>query len=136
MKDCVFMESKDIAIEWFKIAENDILSAEYLQNMSPIPVEIICYHCQQSVEKYLKGYLALKGVEIIKTHDLILLNKMCQKHDAEFKKIEEACLILTDYGINVRYPFPLDINDSDMHIALIRAREIKEYVLAKAKVKK
>ncbi|WP_242833528.1 HEPN domain-containing protein [Desulfosporosinus youngiae] len=25
-------------------------------------IEIICYHCQQSAEKYLKGYLVLNGV--------------------------------------------------------------------------
>jgi len=36
----------------------DLGTAEYLQNMSPLPLEIICYHCQQSAEKYLKGYLA------------------------------------------------------------------------------
>ncbi len=49
------MNNLDIAQEWFDIAEMDISSAKYLQNMQPIPREIICYHCQQSVEKYLKG---------------------------------------------------------------------------------
>ena len=64
------MQNRDIAREWFKIAETDLSSAEFLQSMTPVPFEIICYHCQQSVEKYLKGYLALKGEEIKKTHDL------------------------------------------------------------------
>jgi len=35
----------------------DLNTAEYLKNMKPLPIEIICYHCQQSAEKYLKGYL-------------------------------------------------------------------------------
>ncbi|WP_235661821.1 MULTISPECIES: HEPN domain-containing protein [Bacillus] len=26
----------------------------------PIPFAIICYHCQQCAEKYLKGYLTFK----------------------------------------------------------------------------
>jgi len=52
------MDNKNIAGEWFNIADADLSSAEYLRGMSPAPLEIICYHCQQSAEKYLKGYLA------------------------------------------------------------------------------
>ncbi|MDR4497169.1 MAG: HEPN domain-containing protein [Candidatus Scalindua sp.] len=48
------MDNEDIAKEWFKIAETDLTSAKFLQNMKSIPIEIICYHCQQSVEKYWK----------------------------------------------------------------------------------
>jgi HEPN domain-containing protein len=73
------MDNKDIAKEWFKIAKTDLSSAQFLQSMSPVPIEIICYHCQQSAEKYLKGFLALKGEEIKKTHDLVQLNKICQR---------------------------------------------------------
>jgi len=67
----------DISKEWFDIAEMDIASAKYLQSIHPIPVEIICYHCQQSAEKLLKGFLDFNKHEIIKTHDLIALNKLC-----------------------------------------------------------
>ena len=126
------MDNKDIAKEWFKIAEADLSSAEFLQRMRPIPMEIICYHCQQSAEKHLKGFLALKGDEIRKTHDLVQLNKMCQEHDTDFKTIEDDCLMLTDYGVNVRYPIPMDINESDIRIALKSARRIKDYIRSKA----
>ncbi len=37
------MDNKDIAKEWFKIAEADLSSAEFLQNMQSIPIEIVCY---------------------------------------------------------------------------------------------
>ena len=39
--------------EWQRIAAMDLSTAEYLLGMSPLPIEIICYHCQQSAEKYL-----------------------------------------------------------------------------------
>ncbi len=126
------METKDIAQEWFKIAETDLSSAQFLQTMQPLPIEIICYHCQQSAEKYLKGFLALLGEGIKKTHDLVQLNKICQKYDKDFIKIGEDCLLLTDYGVKIRYPFPMDIDESDMETALKRAQEIKVYVLKKA----
>ncbi|WDU82137.1 HEPN domain-containing protein [Caloramator sp. Dgby_cultured_2] len=101
------MNSKDIANEWFEFAEMDLNSAKFLLNMHPKPLEIICYHCQQSAEKYLKGYLALIGEKITKTHDLIFLNKICKKHDEEFKNIDDDCVELVDYGVNIRYPFLL-----------------------------
>ena len=44
------MENRDIALEWFKIADADLNSANFLQKMHPIPIEIICYRCQQGAE--------------------------------------------------------------------------------------
>ncbi len=123
------MDNKDIAKEWFEIAENDINSAEFLQQMHPVPNEIICYHCQQSAEKFLKGFLAINGEEILKTHDLVLLNNLCIKYKTEFSEISEDCLMLTDFGVNVRYPFHLDITEADMKIAIKRANKIKAFVL-------
>ena len=130
------MDNKDIAKEWFKIAEADLSSAEFLQNMQSVPTEIICYHCQQSAEKYLKGFLALNSEKIKRTHDLVILNKECRKYDEDFEAIEEDCLMLTDYGVNIRYPFPMDINESDIKVALQSAHKIKDHVLAKANIKK
>ena len=123
------MDKTAIAKEWFEIAKLDLVSAHYLQSMQPTPVEIICYHCQQAAEKYLKGFLAYFGHEIVKTHDLVLLNKLCQKIVEDFKTIEEACLLLTDYSVNVRYPYPLELNESDMRLALENAGEIQDFVV-------
>jgi HEPN domain-containing protein len=70
----------EYVVEWFTFADMDLDSAEYLQGMQPQPLEIICYHCQQSSEKYLKGYLIYIGViEPPKTHDLDDLCKMCKE---------------------------------------------------------
>ena len=45
------MNNKDIAKEWFDLATKDFECAKFLLNMKPVPFEIICYHCQQCVEK-------------------------------------------------------------------------------------
>ena len=130
------MDNKDVAEEWFRVAETDLASAEYLQDMRPIPVEVICYHCQQAAEKYLKGFLCLKEETVKKIHDLVRLNKICRKYEKDFKAIEEDCLMLTDFTVNVRYPFPMDIDEADMHLALKGARRIKDFVSEKAKIHK
>ena len=123
------MDNRDVAREWFEIANMDLASAHFLKSMQPIPIEIICYHCQQSAEKFLKGFLALNGEAIIKTHDLVLLNKKCRQYDQPFQVIEEACLMLTDYGVHIRYPYPMDLDESDMKPALKNAEKIGAFVL-------
>jgi HEPN domain-containing protein len=49
---------------------------------------IICFHCQQAVEKYLKGFLILYDVESERTHDLNLLCGLCKGIDAAFVEVE------------------------------------------------
>ena len=127
------MDNLRIANEWFEIAKQDLASANYLQNMQPIPLEIICYHCQQTAEKYLKGFLALNGDEIKRTHDLVLLNTLCQKIDKDFHQIAEDCFLLTDYGVNIRYPYPLELNEKDANLALENAENIKNFIEEKIK---
>ena len=49
--------NSNLVKEWYDFAEMDFISANHLMSLIPIPVEIVCYHCQQSSEKALKGYL-------------------------------------------------------------------------------
>ncbi|EIW18746.1 MULTISPECIES: HEPN domain-containing protein [Pelosinus] len=125
------MNNETIAREWFRYAMQDLASANYLQGMQPIPVEIICYHCQQSVEKYLKGFISLKGGNIRKTHDLVDLNKGCSEYDSAFLVIEEDCLNLSDYGVHARYPFNLELNESDALLAITSAERVQTFLQEK-----
>lgn len=122
------MDNLGIVREWFEIAEKDMNSAKFLQRMKPVPIEIICYHCQQSSEKYLKGFLAYNAHEIVKTHDLIILNNLCYEYNTAFKSIREQCIYLTNFGVNVRYPYPLELNETDMRLAIEKAEEIQKFV--------
>ena len=125
------MNNKDVANEWFEFARHDFESAKYLLNMKPKPAEIICYHFQQSVEKFLKGFIALNGGEVIKTHDLGILNKKCYKYDESFKQIENECIDLTDYGVQVRYPFHIDLEESDVIEAQANTERVIEFLKEK-----
>jgi HEPN domain-containing protein len=107
----------------------DLKSAEYLWNMHPLPVEVICYHCQQAVEKLLKGFLAFHGEPIRKTHDLTLLNSICKTLDSSFQLIDNECFELTDYGVNVRYPFSMEVEMTDAKNANDHARKVAAHVM-------
>jgi HEPN domain-containing protein len=119
--------------EWYILAERDFAVAEYLaSNMRPIPMEIICFHCQQAVEKYLKGVITLRGEEPPYTHDLAVLCKLCEKHSAEFSKISASCSIITQFGVQPRYDNAINIMESDMNSILRYVNMIKEFLKKEA----
>ena len=99
--------------------------------MEPTPIEVVCYHCQQSAEKYLKGFIALNGGEILKTHDLLILNKKCCEYNEVFAEIKNDCIELVDYGVQTRYPFYVDIEKHDMELAIKSADRIKKFIIKK-----
>ncbi|MHB1336842.1 MAG: HEPN domain-containing protein [Candidatus Humimicrobiaceae bacterium] len=102
------------AQEWQRLAAMDLSTAEYLKNMNPLPIEIICYHCQQSAEKYLKGYLVFCGMAPPRMHDLDELCKLCLKFSDSFKSMSDQCSDLTAYGVQPRYPMELILEVEDM----------------------
>jgi HEPN domain-containing protein len=54
------MNIKDVK-EWMQIADDDFESAKLLNKAPRKYYEIICYHCAQSVEKYLKPILDIRN---------------------------------------------------------------------------
>ena len=123
------MSGKELSREWLEMAKMDLNSAEFLLGMHPVPVEIICYHCEQSAEKLLKGVLVHFEIEPPKTHDLIQLCKLCCTVDPKFEQLSDACVELTPYGVQVRYPSNLELDETDMDCALKECRRIHDLVL-------
>ncbi len=57
--------------DWIEKAESDYLAAVDLARRRKLPLhDMVCFHCQQSVEKYLKGRLEEAAISFPKTHDL------------------------------------------------------------------
>lgn len=107
----------------------DLKSAEYLLSMHPVPVEVICYHCQQAAEKYLKGYLVLNGMNPPKIHDLDELCKHCLELSNIFNNIADQCSDLTAYGVQPRYPMEPMLEEQDMQQALNSAKTVRDLIL-------
>ncbi|WP_260985579.1 hypothetical protein [Bacillus thuringiensis] len=54
------MSKIDNLKEWIHTAILDLSSAAFLLTMNPCPANIICHHCQRSIEGFLKGFIAFK----------------------------------------------------------------------------
>ena len=128
------MDNNDIAKEWLIFAKRDLDTAMHLINtMYPKPLEIICYHCQQSAEKVLKGYLILHETMPPRTHDLLLLCEMCAQKNNDFNDIVNNCSLITMYGVQSRYPFEIEITEIEAEKATQIANDIYSFVMQKVR---
>jgi HEPN domain-containing protein len=119
--------------QWITIADNDFDAANHLaNNMRPVPYEIICFHCQQAAEKYLKWFLVLHDREPPKIHDLEELEKLCETISPAFSALLDKCSYLTVYGVQSRYPSVMQLEKEDMDRALAYAELIREFVRTQA----
>jgi HEPN domain-containing protein len=122
------MDNPEIIADWIRLAGDDLRLAEHSQTMWPIPLELVCYHCQQSAEKYLKVFLISQGETPPYIHDLPELLKMCREKNSHFVELAQVCSLLTGYGIQPRYPMEIKINDEDMKRALAGAKTVQEFL--------
>jgi HEPN domain-containing protein len=115
--------------EWRILAERDMAVANYLAgNMIPIPTEIIAFHCQQAVEKYLKGALVILGEDPPYIHDLDRLCKLAENHRPEFASISSLCTIINYFSVQPRYDLGMSLSEADMRIVLQHAKTIRDFL--------
>lgn len=95
------MTNEEYVQEWLNKAEKDIKTVEIMKEFEDL-TEIICFHCQQAVEKYLKALLIKNNEEITKTHNIDYLLNKCLQFDKEFEKYLGTAL--SEYAVDTRYP--------------------------------
>ena len=90
--------------QWFKRADNDLKGiANNLKDTDP-PTDVICFHAQQAIEKYIKGALIHFGQHITKTHDLIFLLNSISDYIPELLKLKNELKEISRCAVEVRYP--------------------------------
>ena len=95
---------KKASREWMRKAESDYRLAETIAHGSePFPDQL-CFHCQQSAEKYLKALLEEAAAPIPKTHDLEHLLRLLVPVHPTLRALRRGLLFLTDFAIDTRYP--------------------------------
>ena len=120
----------ELVTEWIKFSKIDLdVSEQLFDNMHPKPLEVICFHSQQSAEKALKAFLVLNNILPPKTHDLNQLCEMCGEISSEFDKIAIHCGSLNRYSIMPRYPFEIEIQENDAECAIRDATKVHAWIL-------
>jgi HEPN domain-containing protein len=90
--------------EWLVKADSDWQTINILIKQRKAPNDIICFHCQQYVEKLLKAFLTLKGIETPKTHDIRKLCELALSECPELLALIVESDELSDHAVDSRYP--------------------------------
>ena len=118
-------------LPWIERADRDFFAARHLAEIRPVPTEIVCFHCQQAVEKYLKALIVYNDREPPKTHDLTELLKQCCEFNSDISAFSQKCKFLMPFAIRTRYPGGADPEENDMKIALAYTADIIEFLKTK-----
>lgn len=99
---------------WVLKAENDFKNAEHTLRMRPdeCPYDTVCFHAQQTVEKYLKALLVSEAIDFPKTHDIGELVDLLPTSLKPPLNIEEQDK-LSEYAIAGRYPEDIETITAD-----------------------
>src|SRR2546422_10177214 len=96
---------KKVTREWVAKAEQDFMAALDLALRRKNPVwDTVCFHCQQSAEKYLKARMQEAGLAVPKSHDLDALLNQLLPVEPLWVSFRPALQNLSDYAVDFRYP--------------------------------
>ncbi len=91
--------------DWIKKAERDFETAcRELRVTSDPNYDAVCFHCQQCIEKLLKGALLKSGVEPPFVHDIAYLIKLLRDSGTELIAEEADVRLLSQSAVVFRYP--------------------------------
>jgi HEPN domain-containing protein len=116
--------------QWMLKAEEDLDAARSLLPHGDTFLATVCFHSQQAAEKYLKAFLIRHQVEFPKTHDISALLDLIHPIDASLSASLRDTVVLTDYGVGVRYPSDspsVTIRDAQKAVEL--AEKVRKMVL-------
>ena len=123
-------EKDDLVRQWLEKAHRDIFAAESLISHGEYVSGIVAFHAQQAAEKYIKALLVHEQIEFTKTHNIELLLKLVLKINKKLPDLLKDTIILTDYGVDVRYPDDLpNLTLEEAKQAVELAKKVRDAIL-------
>jgi HEPN domain-containing protein len=116
---------------WLTKAAKDLRSAENGFSAYPPLLEDVVFHCQQAIEKTLKGFLTWNDIPFRKTHSLEEIGRQCTNIEPAFEEVVDEAAPLTEYAWKFRYPGGVEEpTKEEAEEALKIAHKIQEKVLS------
>jgi HEPN domain-containing protein len=96
---------KPLTAEWIDKAEGDFAVMERESRVRKHPAfDVVCFHAQQCVEKYLKARLCEADCEAGRLHDLVALLDRALACEPLWEAFRADCAYLSDFAVAYRYP--------------------------------
>ena len=115
-KDCM----NPLTLEWIQRAEADYITVQQLLlTANPLLHNIICFHAQQCIEKYLKAWLQEANIPVPRTHNLEELLDLIVPTGPAWYHWQPDFKIITKYAVEPRYPGDLATTEDTQHASHI-----------------
>ena len=126
----MMLPKNELLVEWINKAEGDFEAALHLykSRVKKAVHFIIAFHCQQSIEKYLKALLIGLKISFPKTHDLVKLLELIGKKEPLLAGIRKELSSLNPYAIEFRYPGD-DIDRSELIKIVTITKKLRNLLL-------
>jgi HEPN domain-containing protein len=123
-------EPADLAALLARKAGNDATAAREFADNSDISDEIIGFHAQQAVEKWLKALMASLGLAQQRTHDIDRLSTVLEENGVQLPVARSRLAELTDFAVPLRYEDLLDAEPLDRQATVALVDEVGEWAAA------
>ncbi|MFN3480672.1 MAG: HEPN domain-containing protein [Thermodesulfovibrionales bacterium] len=110
----------ELGVEDLKLVEKNLGDPE-------IRPQLLLFHLQQAVEKFLKSVLSFHGIKYPKVHDIEELIELCEENNIILPSYIESLIDLTPYAVEFRYGLMIEeLLDLRHYYELVRG--FKEFV--------
>ncbi len=109
---------------WLNKASEDLRACQVDMAAEPPILHDALFHCQQAVEKAMKGFLTAHDRPFRRTHELDVLAASCEKIDPSLRPVLDPARDLSFYAWAFRYPGEEDVptpTEADEAYALANA---------------
>jgi HEPN domain-containing protein len=121
------LSARDLGSEAEVLARKAANDARAMASLAPDPDisdEIVGFHAQQAVEKWLKAVLGSRAIEFEYTHDLRRLIGELAKAAVDFPFDTPQVIALTEHAVPLRYDELLDTEHLDREATVSLVEEI------------
>ena len=115
--------------DWLERAECDLDSARILKDNDGDNCNA-AFHCQQCIEKALKGYLLYKTEKHVDGHNLTFLCRSACRIDRKFDEWLDESTSLNRYYIETRYPTDVgfDVTEKELEKIYKMANDMYAFI--------
>ena len=120
--------------DWLERANSDLESAEILKNKNGDNCNA-AFHCQQCIEKALKGFILYVSGKHTDGHNLTYLCRCAMRYDDRFFEWLDESAELNRYYIETRYPTDTGFDVSDKELEKIYRMARNMYIFIYRQIK-
>ena len=122
-----------LTLEWAQKAERDYAAIALHQRTEDPDFDIICFHAQQCIEKYLKAWLQEANIPLLRSHDLLALLDLIVPTIPSWRVWQSDFLVIAPYAVEFRYPGKSATAENTQHAVHI-CTEVRQAVRAELKL--